>query len=108
MNQFLDPNSSEKYIACLIFSKNDNQHYVSIDCDNKLIWNSIEEYAMNLTLENLNFCTGKYAVTIKMIETTYRFENNNKKEKVFIQILLQQNQTKNKHTENIQSHCLRM
>ena len=81
LSQLLDHNTSGKYIARLRFSNKQNHHYVGIDCDTKLIWDSIEEYAMHLTVENLNYCSGKPGITIEVIEAVYTFQNNNKKRK---------------------------
>ena len=81
LNQFLHPDSKGKYIARLLFSDNNDQHYVSIDCDNRLIWDTLEEYAMDLTLENLNYCSGKDGIHILKIMAAYKFQDNRKKRK---------------------------
>ena len=81
LNQFLDPESTGKYIAWLYFSNDNEDHYVGIDCDNHLIWDTIEEYVMDLTLENLHYCAGKPGITLEKIVVAYKFQNNKKKRK---------------------------
>ena len=54
---------------------------VGIDCDNRLIWDCAEQYALELTESNLNFCAGKDGEVLKHMIHCYEIENQNVKRK---------------------------
>ena len=79
--QLLDTNSTGKYIVRLSIVGGLDIHVVGIDCDNRLIWDCAEEYALELTYDNLNLCAGKDGEVLQYIIHCYQIENQNVKRK---------------------------
>ena len=80
-DQLLSKNSTGKYLVRLSFVGGLDTHVVGIDCDNRLIWDCAEQFALELTESNLNFCAGQDGEELKHIIHCYQIENQNVKRK---------------------------
>ena len=79
IDQLMAVDTKGKYVVELQYNNTARTHVVGIDCDYDLIWDSTEQYAMELTIKNLNYCAGKKGAKIECIPHCYKVLNNNKK-----------------------------
>ena len=79
MNQLVKSNMKGKYIVQLQFNNGQGTHVVGIDKDINVIYDCMEDCALNLTKASLNYCSGKQGLLIESIPICYKLEDNNKK-----------------------------
>jgi hypothetical protein len=67
----LDDSTAGLYICMLETKINTKTHVVAIDCDNKTVFDSMEDYLLYLTKENLDYCCGHDALGLKSISSCF-------------------------------------
>jgi hypothetical protein len=67
----LDDNTTGLYICKLETKINTKTHVVAIDCDNKTVFDCMEDYSLYLTKENLDYCCGQDAIGLKSISSCF-------------------------------------
>ena len=81
MEYLLDKKTSGKYISQLEAHGGSKTHVVGIDCDEKVILDCHEQYALSLSKKNLDYCCGKYLLGVKKIPYCYEVVKGNTKKK---------------------------
>ena len=81
--QLLHEMTEGKYIVKLKLEDDTQQHVIGIDCDNQLIYDCMEQYALPLMEYNLNNCGGKEYAKVHQIkdcwQVTTSMKNKSKK-----------------------------
>ena len=78
VEQFLHDTTSGKFIAQLKFTTGENHHIVGIDCDKRVIFDSMEDYAMTLTKSNLDACSGSKGSKLAKIPFCFELKPSGK------------------------------
>ena len=73
IDQLLDKSMTGKYIVKLLLEDDTHDHVIGIDCDNKLIYDCMEDYALPLTKQSIDVCGGKRLAPVIKIPNCYEF-----------------------------------
>ena len=71
--------TSGQYICQLETTSGDTKHVVGIDCDKKAIVDCSEKFALTLTRENLNYCSGSDINPVRKIIYCMKLTKNDMK-----------------------------
>ena len=81
IDQFITDTTTGKFIAQLKFCRGENNHVVGIDCDEGLIYDCYEQYALKLNRNYLGVCGGYDGATILKIPFCFELKPRQKKHK---------------------------
>ena len=79
MNQLIHNTFTGKYIVQLRYGDGVNTHAVTVDCDNRVIFDCMEQYSLTLCEESFHYCGGHEGSTIASINTCFEIVDNEKK-----------------------------
>ena len=80
----LEVNNNGRYVVALDATGHGAGHCISVDCENKKIFDCMESYVLPLTESNLDRCVGKDHTCVKSIPLCYEVIEQQKKSKKVI------------------------
>ena len=78
-NKLLNDCHEGKYIVMLKLTDGQYSHVVGVDCDEKKIYDCMEDYGLELTSDNFDFCGGTLNEKVHSIPICFQLMDNNKK-----------------------------
>ena len=78
-NQLINDKKHGKFIVMLKLTDGQYSHVVGVDCDLGKIFDCMEDYALDLTTENFDFCGGTVGVKVYSIPVCFELVDNGKK-----------------------------
>lgn len=86
LSQLINDTTSGQFIAQLKFDDGENFHLVGIDCDKQLIFDCYEKYALKLTKNNFDCCSGYGGGKIAKIPFCFELKQRQRKKSANIGI----------------------
>ena len=71
LRTILDEDTKGQYLCQLQTSNSTKRYVIGVYCNKKLIFDSCEKYALDLTRKNLDYCCGENSATLKRIVYCY-------------------------------------